>query len=301
MRVLRGAGARGLAGLYAESSIVRPFVALGRETLERYATDCDVCFVDDPTNASPAYLRNRVRHDLLPAIAAVDGQFAREMLVLAARAAEVRRELDIIAGSLSDAAPHGGVEVEHQSVRPLPANSLRALVPALAAQAGIVLDRRGTTRLAEFILMSRPGARIQLSGGGEALRSRETIVIRRAAPIAAAETEQTLDLALGAWRFRPVSRLGDRDPWTAALPADRALTVRGWRPGDRMQAAGAPAARRVKRFFRDAGIPGPDRRGWPVVLADGEIVWIPGVRRSDAATDRSGRPVLRYRCERDDL
>jgi tRNA(Ile)-lysidine synthase len=57
----------------------------------------------------------------------------------------------------------------------------------------------------------------------------------------------------------------------------------------------------VKRFFGDAGIVGPDREGWPVVLADGEIVWIPGVRRSDAATDRSGRPVLQYRCERNDL
>jgi hypothetical protein len=60
--------------------------------------------------------------------------------------------------------------------------------------------------------------------------------------------------------------------------------------------SGAP--RRVKRFFGDARIPGMDRAGWPVVLAAGEIVWIPGVRRSDAATDRSGRPGVRYVCER---
>jgi tRNA(Ile)-lysidine synthase len=56
----------------------------------------------------------------------------------------------------------------------------------------------------------------------------------------------------------------------------------------------------VKRYFSDAGIAGPERAGWPVVLADGEIVWIPGVRRSDAATDRSGRPGVPYVCERND-
>jgi tRNA(Ile)-lysidine synthetase-like protein len=83
------------------------------------------------------------------------------------------------------------------------------------------------------------------------------------------------------------------------LPVDATLTVRGWRPGDRMRVAGANAARRVKRFFADARIAGPDRAGWPVVLAGDEIVWIPGVRRSDAATVRSGRPGLRYTCERD--
>src|SRR5688500_19934692 len=58
------------------------------------------------------------------------------------------------------------------------------------------------------------------------------------------------------------------------------------------------SARRVKRYFSDAHVAGPDRAGWPVVTVDGEIVWIPGIRRSDAATVRSGRPVVGYACER---
>ena len=67
-----------------------------------------------------------------------------------------------------------------------------------------------------------------------------------------------------------------------------------------MRPAGSETIRRVKGLLRDAGIAGPDRAGWPVVLADGEIVWIPGVRRSDAATERSGRPREWFICERDD-
>jgi tRNA(Ile)-lysidine synthase len=60
------------------------------------------------------------------------------------------------------------------------------------------------------------------------------------------------------------------------------------------------AARRVKRFFADARVPAEERRVWPVVLADGVIAWIPGVRRSDAATVRPGRPGVRYDCDRND-
>jgi hypothetical protein len=62
--------------------------------------------------------------------------------------------------------------------------------------------------------------------------------------------------------------------------------------------AGTP--RRVKRFFGDAGIIGPDRAGWPVVLAGEEIVWIPGVGRGVAAAATSATPGLTYSCELND-
>ncbi|HET8763151.1 MAG TPA: tRNA lysidine(34) synthetase TilS, partial [Gemmatimonadales bacterium] len=91
------------------------------------------------------------------------------------------------------------------------------------------------------------------------------------------------------------------DLWAAALPArqpDAPLTVRSWLPGDRMTPSGARAPRRVKGVLRDAGIAAAMRPGWPVVLAGEEIVWVPGVRRSDAATVRPGRPLVRFRCER---
>ena len=71
MRILREAGPRGLAGLYAESEIVRPFLDLSRCDLEVYAQANRIPHVEDPSNASRAYLRNRVRHDLLPAMTKV--------------------------------------------------------------------------------------------------------------------------------------------------------------------------------------------------------------------------------------
>jgi tRNA(Ile)-lysidine synthase len=304
IRVLRDAGARGLAGLYAPGRVIRPLVSLARDTLVRYGADHEIGYVEDPTNASRGFLRNRLRLDLLPAIAKVDPRFAGDMLELARRAARLRGELDELAASpeVSRLRPGAEVEVSPATFAGSSEGAVRGLVPAVAARAGIILDRRGTTRLSSFILKSRPGASIQLSGGAEAVRERELIVIRRTDAERGFDAECALgpEAAVGCWRFRRMSRPVAGDEWAAALPTGVELTVRGWRAGDRMRAAGSPAARRVKRFLRDAGISGPDRIGWPVVLADGEIVWIPGVRRSDAATERSGRPALRYRCERND-
>ena len=304
IRILRDSGARGLAGLYAPSPVIRPLVGLDRETLSGYAAGRALTWRDDPTNASRDFLRNRVRLDLLPAIRAIDPEFAGDMLALAGRAARLRAELDAFAAlpEISRRRDGGAVELSPAPFAGLGEAEVRVVAPAIAARGGFVLDRRGTTRLAAFILKSRPGAEIQLSGGVRAVRDRDLIVIRRTdwAPRIDAECTLESEIAVGRWRFRRESSPVESDAWSAALPAGVALTVRSWRPGDRMRAAGSLAARRVKRFLRDAGIAGPDRIGWPVVLADGEIVWIPGVRRSDAATERSGRPALRYRCERDD-
>lgn len=303
MRVLRESGARGLAGLCAPSPIQRPFLELHRSDLESYARARGVPHIEDPTNASRAYLRNRVRHDLLPAIARVDPDFAAEMVALSREAARLRRAVDGVAATLAERGERGAVTVDLATLRSMSPEALRLLAPALAARAGIILDRRGTTRLSAFILEGRVGGQVQLSGGAEAVLARRALVIRRERAVQLSEDESPLDVVriTGAWRFRRVRQASATDAWMAELPAESRLTVRRWRPGDRMRAAGASSARRVKRFLSDAGIAGPDRIGWPVVLADGEIVWIPGVRRSDAATDRSGRPVLRYLCERNDV
>src|SRR5258706_14676666 len=65
MRILRDAGPRGLAGLYAESEIVRPFLDFSRQGLDAYARELRVPFVQDPSNSDRRHLRDRNRFDIL--------------------------------------------------------------------------------------------------------------------------------------------------------------------------------------------------------------------------------------------
>jgi tRNA(Ile)-lysidine synthase len=259
-------------------------------------------WIDDPSNASRAHLRNRVRLDLLPALRSACPSLEGDLLALATGAADVRVRLESYAKAIAATDASGSVlRVPVSELSDLPANALANLWPAIAGLVGVTLDWRGTQRATAFTIRSRNGARVQLSGGWDLARSRGHFELSRAsAPLNSADSRPLVQgLVWHDWRF--TSTKGGARPsgaWVAQLPRGSELVVRRWLPGDRMRSNnGEP--RRVKRFLSDAGVSGAARRRWPVVVADDEIVWIPGVRRSIAATVRPGRPGVFFRCEFD--
>lgn len=316
MRAIRGAGARGLAALYAPNAqVLRPFVAVRRATLESYVAARAVRWMADPTNSSLRYFRNRVRHELLPALLRSRPNLDAELLTLSRHAAQWRAEVDAVAAAIAAPAdglastiggePISGGEPKSASVAVTDmagydAESLAVLWPALAARVGLALDWRGTQRVVAFTISEgRAGASMQLAGGWEVVRDRRRLTLRRTrdvAPPAAANLPLAGALRWGRWSFVREGRSAAAGPWQAVLPGGRQLIVRAWQPGDRMAGSGG-RPRRVKRFFGGAGIIGPDRAGWPVVLAGEEIVWIPGVGRNVAAAEASGTTGLTYSCE----
>ncbi|HEY0996681.1 MAG TPA: tRNA lysidine(34) synthetase TilS, partial [Gemmatimonadaceae bacterium] len=310
MRALRGAGARGLAGLAADSPVARPLLGVSRAEVRAHADARSLAWVDDPSNDDRAFLRNRVRHEILPALVRHRPALPGELDALGERAAAWRREMDALA--LRAAPPleppgAGWARVAAADLAGYDSAGLAILWSAIAWRAGLALDRRGTRRLAEFTMNGRGDAVAHLAGGWEVARIGARYELRRAVvhPEGAVALPRGEGGALlwGRWRFS--AGRGERiaagdDPWTVTLP-EGPVAVRGWRPGDRVAGPGG-RPRRVKRFLSDARIRGADRAGWPVVVAgEGggeEILWIPGIRRSDAATARSGRPALTLRCDR---
>ena len=180
MRILRDAGPRGIAGLYAESEIIRPFLNIRRATLASYAEQHRVAFVQDPSNFDRKHLRNRIRLEILPCIVAQHPDFPAELLSLARNAAEWRRSLEDLVGSVeAETGQDGTLRVSRSSLEGYDADSLRVVWPALAARASVVMDRRGTHRAAEFTIRGATGGAIQLSGGVEILMRRDHMLLRR--------------------------------------------------------------------------------------------------------------------------
>jgi tRNA(Ile)-lysidine synthetase-like protein len=180
MRILRDAGPRGLAGLYAESEIVRPFLNISRATLASYARRNNVPFVQDPSNCDRKHLRNRIRLDILPSIMKQNPTFSDQLLSLAREAAAWRRSLEDLAGKVgAEAEQDGALRISRSSLKGYDADSLRVLWPALAARASVVMDRRGTQRAAEFTIKGATGGAIQLSGGIEIVMRRDHMLLRR--------------------------------------------------------------------------------------------------------------------------
>ena len=180
MRILREAGPRGLAGLYAESEIIRPFLSIGHPRLAGYAHRLRVPFVQDPSNRDRKHLRNRIRLDILPSIVKRNPAFPDELLAVARKSATWRRSIEDLAGNVeTESERDGALRVSRSSLKGYDADSLRVLWPALAARASVVMDRRGTHRAAEFTISGATGGTIQLSGGVEIVMRRDHMLLRR--------------------------------------------------------------------------------------------------------------------------
>ena len=310
MRVLRASGTRGLAGLLAPGDVLRPFVALRRATLDAYARAAGVRWCEDPTNRSRVFLRNRVRHDLLPALRRADPTIESTLLDVARRAAAWRLDVEAFVDAHVRFTPVGNdaLVIARSELPGHDLDSIAVIWTALAGRVGLALDRRGTRRLAAFIMSEPSGGRMPLSGGWSVEASRDAYRLRRRRIVAVEQVALPLDGALrwGEFQFR-VADAGEqasdddaRQAWSASLSLASRPVVRVWAAGDRLAPAAGQQRRRVKRYLTEAGVRGLDRVAWPVVVAGDDVVWIPGVRRSDAATERSGRPVRHYVCERID-
>jgi tRNA(Ile)-lysidine synthase len=69
MHLIRGAGLRGLAGIPAQRErIIRPLLCIPTEDVLLYARENDLAFCQDETNEDTRYLRNHIRHTILPSM-----------------------------------------------------------------------------------------------------------------------------------------------------------------------------------------------------------------------------------------
>ncbi|WP_411278510.1 tRNA lysidine(34) synthetase TilS [Gemmatimonas sp.] len=321
MRIMRGAGARGLAALAAPSRVVRPWLGVSRAELARWATLETVAYLEDPMNVSRAFLRGRVRHELLPALETATPGFSDQILAIADQAAVWRREVEqyvdafgLVVSASRERASCPAVALESTSC-----DGRAVLWPAVCARAGVTLNAKGTRELVKFTTAGRRGSSIRVSGGAIVLRRgaaagepagdqfevrRVPTPRRRDGAPAWAGVSETVPPRFGGFRWRRLLTAptpdahSEPDLWTMGFSRGEQVALRVWTAGDRIRTVGAPAGRRVTRYFSEAHVPALDRPSWPVVLVDNEPVWVPGVCRSLAAPSRPGRSeLIWYRCE----
>jgi len=300
MRVLRGAGLRGLAAIPpVRDRIIRPLIECRRADLVVELHRAGLEWVEDPSNRDPKFLRNRIRHELLPWLTeSVSPEIADGLVRVAAAARTTVGALDRIAASeLERLAEFGDVAVT------LPVASLRALPRDVAAE----ILRQAASRLGSHaplrawahrglrrILAAPPprkafkigavtlevsGPRLRLALGPQPPLTPRVLIApgRLALPEIGFVLEATLHDA-------PAWAIPD-DPGRVVFDADLLpgeLVVRPRRQGDRFTPFGS-AERKLKDFLIDAKVPRWERDRVPVIEAAGEIVWVGGLRRGAAA------------------
>jgi len=309
MRLLRGTGPEGLAGIPPKRPlgegvvIVRPLIKTRRRAVEHYLEHRGIAWCTDSSNQKLTYLRNKVRHQLFPYL---EGLCGLDIVDRLGNLAELFREENaVIEGYASEAAAR--VLRSRQSVVALDVPAFlelsvaiqRRVVLRVLRQCGVSaesLSRCAVGRVLELCHKEGSTHHVQLDESTVARKEYDELVFG-AAPEKAPGGEPIPLAVPGAThfpraglkvvaRFAPVEEvrgsLTCRD--VAYLDADRLpgeLVLRTRRPGDRFVPFGMTQAKKLKAFLIDEKIPWEMRERLPLVVAGEEIVWVVGFRVSD--------------------
>ena len=316
MKVARGAGTRGLAGIYPKlaagfdvKAIIRPLLSVRRKELEAYLKSIGQDWREDASNRDLRHTRNRVRHGILPRLEKTLNPAVCEALAETAEIAraeeeyweqEVRRRLPEV---WSDSAKTFRLKV----LQGLPLAVQRRMIRAAAESLRMRLEFRQVEEILEVGVGKTNST--ELLDGWRVERVKENLQFTRAeavpsqqvndgyeyrlpvpgsilVPEAGARLEAVLISGSASAEYNPDNLL---DP--EALAAE--LTVRNWRAGDRFWPAHSKAPKKIKELLLEKHIIGPVRRSWPVLVSGGEIIWVRGFAAPAKLCSKNGaRGVL---------
>jgi tRNA(Ile)-lysidine synthase len=308
LKLVRGAGSRGLAGIYprlsvpgsqvSESAIVRPLLGTRRRELEPYLFDLRQSWREDRSNRDVRHMRNRVRHGILPRLERYLNPAVREAL---AETAEIERgEEEYWEREVSRVQDGLRVSV----LKNMPLALRRRVVRAAGESLGLQLDfqhveeilaltAKGSeapksTVLPHGWVVSRTKDQLRFEAGAETVKD---YAYRLPVP-GSVEVRETHS------RFEAVSVSGNAgegynpgDLLDATLLAAE-LKVRNWRPGDRYWPAHTKAAKKIKELLQERQVTGSERKLWPVVVSGAEVVWVRGFPAPTRMQGQNDKAVL---------
>jgi len=302
LRLLRGAGGEGLAGMKWQSpspanraiSLVRPLLCFPKTELLAFAHENKIPFRDDATNFSSDFLRNRIRNELLPLLRknyqpGLDKAVLRLMEIVGAEAEFAGEAAQLVASSLrlDKVRP----QAERYNFNDLPVAIQRRILQSQLSEAGVAPDF-------ELIESLRQATDCFVSVGPDISVARGAngkIIVRRAEAPEFNDSELALNLRRAGraefggrhfrWQVQTQKRTGETPvplAQTEFFDADKIggkISLRHWRPGDRFQPIGLKSAAKLQDLFVNAKIPAARRRELPLATtADGEIFWVEGLR-----------------------
>jgi tRNA(Ile)-lysidine synthase len=300
MRLVQGAGVRGPSGIPpVRGWIIRPLIELRRSALEAELRRAGLAWVEDPTNRDPKFLRNRIRHELLPLLSAsYNPEIAAALVRMATLARETATALDDTAAAELDRLAVWGdravtlrLEALRALPRPVAAEVLRRAAARLGSRAPLrAWAHRGLKRALAIPAPRRPfklgGVTVEVSGPLARLASAAPpALIDRIVGVPGRTELPEIGQALEARLIGADAYAVPREPSRVAFDADElgtTLIVRARRRGERFVAFGG-AERRLKTLLIEAKVPRWDRGRVPVIEAAGTIVWVGHLRRGSAA------------------
>lgn len=298
LNLVRGTGIKGLSGMrFVNGKVVRPFLNLSRKDIEEYTGKMNIEYRHDSSNDEVRYLRNKVRHEILPRFKEMNPSFFSTMTDNLKRLAEVEELLEAEVERFREASvveEHGKVLIpisrleEHSQKSAVLYELLRPYGFSSGSIDDIIRSLRGI-----------PGKQFY-SHTHRLIRDRfnlilfeitETVEEEKYIDSDTEEIKSPLHLKLRTFK-KPEDHSFSTDPLVAHFDADAVdfpLVLRRWKQGDSFRPLGMKGFKKLSDFFVDRKLSIADKEEVWVLQSGDDIMWIAGMRIDDRfkITDRT--------------
>jgi len=310
VNLTRGAGISGLRGVPLKNGLViRPLLFATKKELLGYAQACHIDFREDSSNASDKYLRNRIRHSVLPLMEELNPSFRKTLLKEMQHISDAGMVLDKFMLEQKRTSLHSDAFGYHILLKDLEDKEpLRFFLFEWLKDFGF--RESAVLNLTEVLKKKAYPGKVFYSDGYELIVERDRLSIRakqttKEAPVFSLEKETRvfespfqLRTELVAAATIPV--IPD-DPGLAWLDADKLrfpLILRKWRSGDRFQPLGMRGSKLLSDYFSDQKFSLAMKADTWVLESQGNIAWLIGYRIDERfKVECSTKEIFRIRMD----
>lgn len=299
MRLLRGSGPKGLAGIPAvRGNIIRPLIDTGRQEIEAYLGEENLSFVTDSSNLKADYFRNRIRQYLLPLVREINPSINRTIANTTSVLQEEERWFDIVVTkNLMKMISRKKEDRIELFLAPLEAMDKVILRRLLRRTIDETSGLRGISfahieEVIGLIKNGKSGDRLYLPQGVRVIMEYSLLVITAENPmrINRYEISPPCDTAIreagvvirASFVEKEIETANGKE--TVLIDAESVnfpLIVRPRMNGDFFYPAGFGKRKKLQDFFVDEKVPRDERDGVPIIVSGDDIVWVAGYRADE--------------------
>lgn len=290
INLLRGSGIQGLTGIKPRNGyMVRPLLFAYRSEIEEFCKKNRLDFRDDSSNTSDKYLRNRLRHSLIPLLCEINPEFRPIMTENLTRLSDAEKVyskfISDISKNILESKDDGNIYIPIEKLKesPIP----KALLFELLKSYGF----SSKTSIEIFENLDGETGNIYLSDEKRLIKDRTHLIIT---PLEISKdnkyyidesTEEIMNpihLIIQKIHTRDYNISYDNNICT--IDADKLsypLLLRHWQKGDYFHPLGMEGIKKVSDFFIDSKMSIADKENTWLLTCAGEIVWIVGLRLDD--------------------
>ena len=304
MRLTRGATGKARAGIpfmrkFATGTIIRPFLCLTKAEILNYLEKKNVDYRLDPSNDKDDYLRNRIRHTILPVLKKENQLVHHHFQRLSEDILEDEQFLEMLTKKELEAfiCFNNSEKIQFsrnqfiQLPMPLQRRGIHLILNYLYKNRATSLTFTHVDQIFSVLNSEHPSVEINLPQGLKMIRAYDNCQFSFVEEV----TEgYEIEISKAGTFFLPTKEVlqvdYERDKsdkigeWEIFLPFNNEtfpFYIRTFKEGDRIKLPNMNGMKKVNRLFIDEKIPLAQRKTWPILVTNtGEILWVIGLRKA---------------------